>query len=119
MIEYITPALELRLKQLGVRKEYIAPAVGLLIRCWAGRNCLGAHPYLQLCSGDPLCEYIQNIIRYKDREGALRALAWYVKCTGKGLAKKIEVAGRIVAYDYTEEFLKKHPPPPIPCERNI
>ncbi len=119
MIQLLTPALTLRLEQLGVRKEYLATAAGFLIRCWSGNNCLGAYTYIQLCRNDPLCKYIKYVLENDDKEGALRALSWFVVCSGKRLIKNIDIRGRVVSYDYTEEFLKKHPPPAVDCEVKV
>lgn len=115
MIELVTPALILRLEQLGVRKEYLAAAAGLLTRCWSGNSCIGAYTYIQLCRDDPLCQYIKYVLENDNKEEALRVLSWYIKCSGKRLIKNIDIGGRVVHYDFTEQFLKKHPPLAIDC----
>ena len=115
MIEYIAPALNYILKALGVRPEYTAVAAAALLRCWSAGDCRTAEKFQDLCRGDPVCEYIKNIVKYKDLTGAKRAFSWYIKCTGRRLVKLLDVEGNIVGYDYTEEFLRKHPPPDFPC----
>lgn len=119
MIEYVTPALAYHLSQLGVREEYIATAAGFLIRCWSKKTCVGAGPYVQLCRNDPVCEYIKYVIERRDLDGAKKAFSWYIKCTGKRLIKALDINGRITYYDYTDEFLRKWPPVPFECRRNV
>lgn len=116
VIEYVTPALIYRLESLGVRGEYIAAAASALIKCWKTGDCRAAHNYKQLCEGDPVCNYIKNIVINNDREGAMRAYSWFILCRGRRLVKLLDVNGTYVPYDYTEWFVAAHPPPFEKCE---
>ncbi|MEM4557783.1 MAG: hypothetical protein QW251_03210 [Desulfurococcaceae archaeon] len=115
MIEYVTPALAYRLEVLGVRKEYITTAASGLLKCWKTGDCRAAGSYKQLCDGDPICNYIKNIVINNDREGAMRTYSWFVLCRGRRLVKLIDVNGRYVPYDYTEWFTITYPPPFEKC----
>ena len=115
MIEYVTPALIYVLRSLGVRDKYLSVGSAYLIRCWAYKICAGAGPYLQICQGDPRCEYIKSVVEKRDRAGALGLYSWYLKCTGKRLVKLLDVEGVAEPHDYTEDVIRRYPPPDWPC----
>jgi hypothetical protein len=115
MIEYVTPALVYVLRSLGVRDRYLSVGSAYLIRCWDRGLCRRAEPYLQICQGDPRCEYIKNVVKKKDWAGALGLYAWYLKCTGRRAVKLLNVEGEAAAVDYTEDLMKRYPPPDLPC----
>ena len=115
MIEYVTPALVHVLRSLGVREKYLSVGSAYLIRCWDRGLCGGAGPYLQICQGDPRCEYIKSVVEKRDRAGALGLYSWYLKCTGRRAVKLLDTEGVIEPYDYTEDLVKRYPPPDLPC----
>mgnify|MGYP001626437210 FL=1 len=112
---YVFPALEYVLKRRGVRDKYIAVGAGFLLRCWDRGLCGGAGPFLQLCRDDPVCAYIEDVVKKKDAERALGLYAWYLKCTGRRAVKPLDMEGVIEYYDYTDELVKKYAPPGLPC----
>ncbi len=110
MINYVTPALTYVLKALGVRDKYLSAAAAFLVRCWRYGICVGAGPYLQICAGDPRCEYIKYVVKNRDKRGAMRLYTWFLKCTGRRAVKLVEVDGRTVAHDYTDYLMRRYPP---------
>lgn len=114
-IAWVTPALIYRLRQLGVREDYLTASAALLLQCWAQGICAPAKDLLKLCSGDPICELVKTSVKTNDIELAYRLKAWYAKCSGRRLVKLIDVEGRIEALDYTEQYIRKWPPPDVPC----
>jgi hypothetical protein len=112
---YIFPALEYILKKKGVRDKYIAVGAGFLLRCWGRGLCGGAGPFLQLCRDDPVCAYVEDVVRKRDADRALGLYAWYLKCTGRRAVKPLDVEGAVEYYDYTDELAKRYPVPGFPC----
>ena len=113
---WVTPTLIYRLKMLGIRPDYLTTSAALLLQCWARGICAPAKDLLELCSGDPICELVKTAVKTNDIELAYRLKAWYTRCSGRRLVKLIDVEGRIEALDYTEQYIRRWPPPDVPCQ---
>ena len=116
IINYLKPALALRLKKYVHNKYYLASYVSAVLMCWNRGICSPIEPIKDKIEADPIISKIKYAYEKKDWDLAERVLAWYYRCTGRKMLKPLQRmdTGEVIWYDVSSEYVAKAPD--WPCE---
>jgi hypothetical protein len=116
IINYLKPALALRLKKYVDDKYYLTAYMSALLMCWARGICSPVEHIRAKAEADPIISKIKFAYETQDWDLAEQVLAWYFRCTGRKRFKPLQRTdtGEVIWYDVSSEYVTKAPD--WPCE---
>ena len=116
IINYLKPALALRLRKYVDDKYYLTAYMSALLMCWARGICSPVEHIRAKAEADPIISKIKFAYETQDWDLAEQIHAWYFKCTGRKRFKPLQRidTGEVVWYDVSSEYVAKAPD--WPCE---
>jgi hypothetical protein len=116
IVNYLKPALALRLKKYVGDKYYLTAYMSALLMCWARGICSPVEALRTKIEADPIIAQIKYALEAQDYDLAEQILGWYFKCAGKKRFKPLQRmgTGEVIWYDSSNEYVTKAPD--WPCE---
>jgi len=116
IVNYVKPALALRLRKYVDSKYYVTAYMSALLMCWARGICSPVEPLRAKVEADPIISKVKFALETQDYDLAEMLLGWYFKCTGRRRFKPLQRldTGEVIWYETSSEYVTKAPD--WPCE---
>jgi hypothetical protein len=116
IVNYIKPALTLRLRKYIDDDYYLASYVAAFLMCWSKGICSPVEHIREKVEADPIISKVKFAFVNQDYDLAEKLLGWYFKCTGRKRFKPLQRmdTGEVIWYDVSNEYVTKAPD--WPCD---
>jgi len=109
IVNYVKPALALRLRKYVGDKYYLTAYMSALFMCWVRGICSPVESLRDKIEADPIISKIKFALETQDYDLAEMLLGWYFKCTGRKRFKPLQRmdTGEVIWYDLSSEYITK------------